>query len=125
MGRGVSTAAVYKFNGQTCEKVLDGSPYHECQALLSSTFNGYLYATFGQGFKINEGSSRMWATLDGGEWLSAGTFEDCPNLYVMLDTPYGYVCAGGQEGHLRAYHFPTEIKPEPKLNKCPKCGWAW
>jgi hypothetical protein len=94
---------------------------HECQALLSSKINGYLYATFGSGFKINEGNSRMWASKDGATWLDAGTFEDCPNLYVMIESPYGFLTAGGKEGNLRTYYFDTQVTTQP-THKCPACG---
>jgi len=121
LARGTPQAAVYCYDGQTCAQVKTEPSAHECQALLSSKINGYLYATFGQGFKINEGNSRMWASKDGATWLDAGTFEDCPNLYVMLDSPYGFVAAGGKEGNLRAYYFDTQVTPQP-TNKCPACG---
>jgi hypothetical protein len=124
LARGESEARVYCFDGQNCTLVKADHAYFECQALLSSKFNGYLYATFGQGFKVNEGNSRMWASKDGVTWLDAGTFEDCPNLYVMLDTPYGFVCSGGKEGNLRAYYFDTQVTTQP-TNKCPRCGWTW
>jgi len=129
LGRGTSQASVWKYDGNTCVKVLDGSPYHECQALLSSKFNGYLYATMGHGFKSDEGGSQIWASLDGStNWLDAGAFPDCPQMYVMIDTPYGFIAAGGKQGNLQAYYFNTqEIKPppQPKPNKCPACGFEY
>jgi hypothetical protein len=133
LGRGTSPCGVWKFDGNSCVQVFDGAPQHECQALLSSKFNGYLYASFGNGFKTDEGGSQIRASLDGEtNWLDAGAF-DCPQMYVLLDTPYGFIAAGGAQGNLQIHFFdtqavqpgPTPLPPAPTQNTCPKCGYQW
>ena len=128
LGRGTSKAMVERFDGMACMTVKNDPGYHEVQALLSSKINGYLYASFGQGFKTDlEGGSQLWASLDGINWLDAGHFPECPQMYTLLDTPYGFVCAGGKQGNLQAYYFDTQTPapepPQPPVsNICPTCG---
>jgi hypothetical protein len=127
VARGSSLATVFRFDGVNCVPVKNDPGYHEVQALLSSKINGYLYASFGQGFKTDtEGGSQLWASQDGITWLDAGHF-DCPQLYTLLDTPYGFIAAGGKQGNLSAYYFDTQApQPEPeKEHTCPSCGFKF
>ena len=128
LGRGTSQATVYAFDGQTCQAVKHDQRFHEVQALLSSKINGYLYASFGAGFKADNGGSQLWASLDGKDWLNAGAF-DCPQLYTLLDTPYGFIAAGGAQGRLAVYYFDTQapVTPPPPVyeHECPKCEFQF
>lgn len=126
LGRGTSQATVYVFDGNVCVPVKNDPNYHEVQTLLSSKINGYLYTSFGHGFKSDEGGSQLWASLDGATWLDAGKF-DCPQIYVALDTPYGFIAAGGRQGNLNVYYFDTKTPAPPPVyeHTCPKCGFSW
>lgn len=130
LGRGTSQATVYRFDGNTCSPVKNDPGYHEVQCVFSSKIYGYLYASFGQGFKTDtEGGSQLWASLDGINWIDAGHF-DCPQLYSLMDSPYGFIVAGGRQGNLSAYFFDARPSappptPLPLEHKCPKCGHSW
>jgi len=132
LARGTSQAIVYAYDGASCFPVKAEPAYHEVQALLSSKINGYLYASFGAGFKHDVGGSQLWASKDGNQWLDAGTF-DCPQLYVLMDTPYGFIAAGGSQGRLTTYFFDTQTPtvppppPPPPIyeHTCPKCGFQF
>ena len=120
IGGGTSLAAVYRFDGTNVTSVKSDLAYHECQALLSSTYNNYLYAAFGHGFKSDVGGSQLYASLDGtSAWADAGSFSNCPQIYVLLDSPYGFIAAGGYQGNTMAYFYSTEAVPVPEEPEVP------
>lgn len=100
MARGSSKAAVYRFDGVNLIEVKTDPGYHEVQCLLSS--RGSLYATFGQGFKYDNGGSKIWA-MNGNSWREFGTFP-CPQLYVIVEIPEGQLAAGGRQGNLNYFY---------------------
>ena len=107
VARGSSMAAVYRFDGANVIKVMDDGNYHEVQALLSS--RGNLYASFGHGFKSDEGGSKVYR-MTGNSWFESGKFSS-PQLYVLLETPQGYIAAGGSQGNLAIFDNATAPKP--------------
>jgi hypothetical protein len=106
LARGSSMAAVYRFDGNSATKVKEDSAYHEVQALLSS--RGRLYASFGHGFKSDVGGSKIYRMV-GNSWIESGAFTS-PQLYVLVETPQGYIAAGGSQGTLMVFDNATAPK---------------
>jgi hypothetical protein len=113
LGRGTSQATIYRFDGHNCTAVKNDSGYHEVQNLLSAT-DGNLYASLGHGFKSDDGGSRVLVSADAGEtWTESGSFNDCPQLYALMETSDGLMAGGGSDGNLKIYSLDFDGEPGP------------
>ncbi len=107
LNRGNSVAGIYRFDGTNVVQVKSDSNFNETQALLSS--RGALYASMGRGFKSTGGSSKIWV-MRNDVWKESGFFPNCPLLYALVETPSGYVAAGGRLGSFML--FDNAIVPK-------------